>query len=79
MLKNSRATSITQHTLDRQWECLSVPEVVAHLNSNLIAGLTKQEVPKRRKRFGFNQLTPPKKPVLGCDFYNSLINRCCTF
>lgn len=51
----------TQDFLDRKWELLSVPEVVASLNSNLTAGLTEQEVAERQERFGANQLTPPKK------------------
>ena len=51
----------TQDSLDRQWERLSIPEVVASLNSNSTAGLTQQEVAKRQERFGSNQLTPQKK------------------
>ena len=51
----------TQDSLDRQWERLSVPEVVAALNSNSTAGLTEPEVAERRERFGSNQLTPQKK------------------
>ena len=51
----------TQDSLERQWERLSVTEVVAALKSNSIAGLTQQEVAERRERFGSNQLTPQKK------------------
>ena len=61
MLENSRAKIVTQESLDRQWECLSVQEVVAFLNSNLSTGLTQQEVAERQERFGSNQLTPQKK------------------
>ena len=61
VLENSRSEIFTQDSLDRQWERLSVPEVVASLNSNLAAGLSEQEVAERQERFGPNQLTPQKK------------------
>ena len=61
LLENSRAKVVTQDSLERQWERLSVTEVVASLNSNLSSGLTQQEVAERQEHFGSNQLTPPKK------------------
>lgn len=62
LLESSRAKIVTPESLDRQWECLSVQEAVASLNSNLSTGLTQQEVAERQEHFGSNQLTPPKKP-----------------
>ncbi len=59
--ENSRSGVFTQDSLDRQWERLSVSEVVAAFKSNLTAGLTQPEVAERQERFGANQLTPQKK------------------
>lgn len=68
LLENSQSEIFTQDSLNRRWEILSVPEVVAFLNSNLTAGLSEPEVAERQERFGPNQLTPKKKTSPGMRF-----------
>lgn len=67
-LSEVRSETFTQDFLERQWERLTVTEVIAALNSNLTAGLTQQEVTERQEYFGANQLTPPKKTSPGMRF-----------
>ena len=44
--------------LEHQWHSLAVEEVTQILASDLENGLTTDEVARRQKKFGVNQLTP---------------------